>query len=53
MDDKNVPMALPDGSVYSLEAIKALAAQHDGCSFLHPVTNQLINMDRLRKAYFL
>ena len=53
MDGDNVPMVLPDGQVYSLRAIEALAAREGGGSFCHPLTRQPVALDQLRKAFFL
>ena len=51
MHEDNLPMALPDGHVYSHDALLARAAP-DG-SFRHPLTNETLHLAQLRKAFFL
>ena len=44
---------LPDGEVYSLAAVEALAARDGGTTFRHPLTAQPVKIDQLRKSFFL
>jgi hypothetical protein len=50
-DADNLPMVLPDGSVFSQKALLELAGP-DG-SFAHPLTGERLHLEQLRKAFFL
>ena len=51
MYEDNLPMALPDGQIYSYTALQKRTAP-DG-TFAHPLTGERVRFDQLRKAFFL
>ncbi|KAI9032313.1 CTLH/CRA C-terminal to lish motif domain-containing protein [Hyaloraphidium curvatum] len=50
MDEHNPPMVLPNGYVYSLQALQDIAAMHGG-QIKCPRTGQLFTIDQARKAF--
>ncbi|KAL1503615.1 hypothetical protein AB1Y20_012092 [Prymnesium parvum] len=53
MDADNVPLVLPDGQVYSLRAVEALAAREGGTTFRHPLSQEVVPLEQVRKAFIL
>lgn len=52
MDDDNPPMVLPNGNVYSLEAMQSMAAKHDG-KIVDPRTGDSFRFDELKKSIII
>lgn len=52
MSDDNPPYALPNGQIYSLEALREMAAKNDGW-ITCPVTEASYRMDQTKKCYML
>ncbi|KIY47421.1 hypothetical protein FISHEDRAFT_66124 [Fistulina hepatica ATCC 64428] len=50
MDEDNPPMAFPNGSVYSREALEEMAAMHDGIVTC-PLTKHSCEFSKLKKIY--
>ena len=51
MNEDNPPLVLPDGQVFSRNALMGLADAEG--TFAHPNTGESISIHDLRKAYFL
>lgn len=52
MDENNPPMALPNGNVYSYDAIREIADENDGV-MIDPKTQQRARMSELRKCFVM
>lgn len=54
MDDKNPPMALPNGNVYSFNAIQEEVKKSlDRMTFVDPRTNEAFMMDQIKKCLII
>jgi len=54
MDDRNPPMILPNGNVYSSQGIHELAAKsHDKKSFIDPRSGATFELTQLKKALII
>ncbi|KAG7571478.1 hypothetical protein FFLO_00661 [Filobasidium floriforme] len=51
MDDTNYPMAFPNGYVYSYNALRAMAKEHNGVFVTCPRTGEQCSFSRLRKVF--
>ena len=51
MHEGNAPTVLPDGNVYSHNALKEIC-DYDGV-FAHPITGEPLRLNEMRKAFFL
>ena len=51
MNEDNPATVLPDGNVYSFRALQA-RCNSDG-RFAHPITGEMLELDQMRKAFFL
>lgn len=52
MDENNPPMALPNGNVYSLKALNALAEENDG-TIIDPRTQEEVRLQDLTKCFIM
>jgi macrophage erythroblast attacher len=50
MDTENIPMALPNGHVYSIRALKTMCNSEDG-KVVCPRTNQIFHIKDARRCY--
>lgn len=53
MDENNPPMALPNGNVYSFNALQDMATNDDESRVKDPKSQELFQFNQLRKCYIL